>query len=507
MMNGPLGLGLTLKGTDQASPSIARVKRGLVELRHEAGRSRDSVGRFTGSATQGVATMNRGLVQMHAAGVKARDQVSDLFGDVRAFGLRMAAGGGIGLGAGFGLATANGELSDALAGLKVVVDAGDAEMARFKSVALDMGMTSQFTASQVANSLTDIASAGYNAKDSVDLLRPSLNLATASLGQLTASDAAGVTAQALKAFGLQSKDAGASVDKMVASMNLFALQAKDLPLGLQNSVRGAFNLGQSLDETLISLGLVKNIMPRTESAATAVSMAMERLADKKVQTDLRGLGVAVVDNAGRFRPFLDVVGDLGPKLRAMTEAQRASFLQTTFGTEAVGGLNAIMGQLTAGVQTQTGETVKGAAAVAYLVDEPEDAAVLDLLEIVLHRAADEAVLEVLVQRLADERHVGDELAPPVAQPSDVLVDGVLEARDRGAGGDEAERDGEQRARRDDRCGSHRLEPGGEDAERRVATDHAPGHRREGGAEHEDAGGQHLHLLRHRAHGVPEPAQA
>jgi TP901 family phage tail tape measure protein len=377
MLNGPLGLGITLKGKDEATPTMARVKKGLVEIRQEANKGRDSLGRFTAGAARdarlanaGFGAATKGLVQMHQAGMKTRDEVRDLFGDVATFGKTMAAGGLAGFGLAGVVAHANGELSDALAGLKVVSGATADEMAHLKKVSLDMGMSSQFTAAQVATSLTDIASAGYNAKDSVDLLKPSLDLATASLGQLTSSDAAALTAQTLKAFGIESTGAGIAVDKLVASMNLFAVQAKDLPLGLANSVRGAKAMGQSLDETLVSFGLVKNIIPRVETAATAVSISMERMVDPKVQQRLKGMGVEVVDPlTKKFRPFLDVVGDMAPALDEMSESKRAAFLQDVFGAEALTGLNAILTQVTSGVTTQTGEVLRGAKALSYLRNE------------------------------------------------------------------------------------------------------------------------------------------
>ncbi|MCK7535247.1 MAG: hypothetical protein MZV63_31800 [Marinilabiliales bacterium] len=76
--------------------------------------------------------------------------------------------------------------------------------------------------------------------------------------------------------------------------------------------------------------------------------------------------MAVVDSKGSFRQFLDVLGDMAPALDKMTEAQRSAFLLKAFGREALGGVNAILTQVTNGIRTNTGETVKGAEAIAYL---------------------------------------------------------------------------------------------------------------------------------------------
>lgn len=261
------------------------------------------------------------------------------------------------------------EFEDALGRLQAVSGATTKDMLMLKDAAIDAGIATQFNPTEAADALTDLASAGYNAKDAFALLRPTLDLAAGSLGQLSPSDAAGLASQAMKAFSIDTKDAALTVDKLIQATNVFSIQAKDLPLGLANASRGAIAMNQSLDETLVAFGMVRNVIPRVESAATAVSVAMERMVDPKVQTALKGLGVTAVDSAGKFRPFLDVVGDMLPELNKMTEAKRSAFLQDTFGTEALAGFNAIMSQATKGIQTNTGETLKGADAIKYLRDQ------------------------------------------------------------------------------------------------------------------------------------------
>ncbi|MGN6109989.1 MAG: phage tail tape measure protein, partial [Kofleriaceae bacterium] len=192
-------------------------------------------------------------------------------------------------------------------------------------------------------------------------------------GELSPQAAAGLASQAMKAFGLSTEEAAISVDRMLQAVNVFALNANELPLALGTVSRGSQALNQSLSETLIALGLVKNVIPGVERASTAAAVAMEQLADPKVQQRLRSIGVAVVDSNGRFRAFLDVLGEMAPAMDRMTEAQRSSFLLKAFGREALGGVNAILTQLTAGMRTNTGETVRGAAAIAYLRQQFEEA--------------------------------------------------------------------------------------------------------------------------------------
>lgn len=296
-------------------------------------------------------------------------------GSFRALGTGLGVfGAGAGAVAGaFALADAAGAFEQAIAAVGAVSGATAPELEALKEAAIDAGIATQFGPTQATLGLRELAQAGFNAEESIRLLRPALDLAAGSLGELTPQAAAGLAAQAMKAFGLSIDDASISVDRMLQAVNVFALNANELPLALGTASRGAQALHQSLSETLIALGLIKNVIPGVERASTGAAVAMERLADPQVQRRLRGIGVAVVDNKGGFRAFLDVLGDMAPALDRMTESQRSAFLLQTFGREALGGVNAILTQVTTGIRTNTGETVRGAQAIAYLRKQFDEA--------------------------------------------------------------------------------------------------------------------------------------
>ena len=71
------------------------------------------------------------------------------------------------------------------------------------------------------------------------LLIPVLDLAGGLLAELTPAQAAGLASQALKAFGVSSDDAAIAVDRILQAVNVFALNASELPTALGNASRGA----------------------------------------------------------------------------------------------------------------------------------------------------------------------------------------------------------------------------------------------------------------------------
>ncbi|MFM2153002.1 MAG: hypothetical protein RL199_1437, partial [Pseudomonadota bacterium] len=284
-------------------------------------------------------------------------------------GLALVTAGASTLAGALSLAGVAGRFEQAIAAVGAVSGATRTELQRLEEAAIQAGIATQYSPTEATMGLRELAQAGYSAHDSIELLLPVLDLAAGSLGALSPQEAAGLAAQTMKAFGLETSQAAVSVDRMLQAVNVFALNADDLPLGLGTAARGAQALHQSLSETLISLGLVKNVIPGIERAATGVAITMERMADPDTQAKLRGLGVTVTDDAGHFRGVLDVVAELGPALDRMTDAKRAAFLIDAFGAHALGGLQAMLTQVTTGIRTNTGVTVRGAEAVAYLRDQ------------------------------------------------------------------------------------------------------------------------------------------
>lgn len=284
-------------------------------------------------------------------------------------GLAVFTAGAAMVGGAFALAGAAGKFEQSIAAVAAVSGATAQELDQLRGAAIEAGVATQFSPTEATLGLRELAQAGFNAQESMQLLIPVLDLAAGSLGELSPQQAAGLASQAMKAFGIETGQAAITVDRMLQAVNVFALNASELPLALGTASRGAQAMNQSLSETLIALGLVKNIIPGVERASTAVAVSMERMADPEVQQKLRGIGVSVTDSQHRFRSFLDVLGDLAPALSKMNEAERSAFLLKTFGREALGGVNAMLTQVTNGIRTNTGVTVKGADAIAYLRDQ------------------------------------------------------------------------------------------------------------------------------------------
>lgn len=335
-----MGLGFVFTAHDLASAKIQSLERSFMSLDRRVGIGSERIGSAFRELGVGLSIMTVGATMVGGA---------------------------------FALADKAAQFEQAIAAVGAVSGATKDELWQLHEAAIDAGIATQFSPTEATVGLKELAQAGFNAQDSIRLLIPVLDLAGGSLGELSPAQAAGLASQALKAFGISADEAGLAVDRMLQAVNVFALNASELPMALGIASRGAQALHQSMSETLIALGLVKNIIPGVERASTGVAVAMERMADPKTQTALKGIGVSVTDSGGHFRSFLDVLGEMAPALDKMTDAKRSAFLIDTFGAHALGSVQAILTQVTNGIKTSTGATVKGADAVAYLRKQFEDA--------------------------------------------------------------------------------------------------------------------------------------
>jgi TP901 family phage tail tape measure protein len=158
-----------------------------------------------------------------------------------------SAGAGVVAGA-FSLANAAGRFEQSIAAVGAISGASAVELQQLRDAAIGAGIATQFSPTEAVLGLRELAQAGFNATESMALLSPVLDLAGGSLGELAPQQAAGLAAQAMKAFGLSVDEASVSVDRMLQAVNVFALNASELPMALGVASRGAQALHQSLSE-------------------------------------------------------------------------------------------------------------------------------------------------------------------------------------------------------------------------------------------------------------------
>jgi TP901 family phage tail tape measure protein len=231
-----------------------------------------------------------------------------------------------------------------LAAVKNIANATASDMVILRDAAFEAGLKTQFSPTQAVEGLQNLAAAGFSAAKSAQLLDRSLILAQA--GQISVAQSTATMATAIKLFNLQGKDQETLVDKLLKTTSMFKIHSVDLEQGLAKTAAAALLTNQSVDEMLLTVGLIKNVFPDAGEAGNSVSRAMQSLSQKadKVKKDF---GVDVLDANGAFKPALDLFLELDEaSAKAFPNAaKRSEKLSRLLGSFGIKGFSAAVGSI------------------------------------------------------------------------------------------------------------------------------------------------------------------
>lgn len=333
-----LGLGFIFTARDQATGTIRRIGGSMRGLGNNFRQSATLMGGAAVAIGSAIATMAAGLGTLRGA---------------------------------FNLAQQSSEFGFQIARVGAISRATSAELVQLEERAIQAGIATQFSPTEAAEGLNELAVRGFTAAESMTALTGVLDLAAG--GNIGVALSAQSVGAALRVFGLQAEQSGYAVDRLLRISNVTALQANELALALGNVSRGAGLTRQNLEEMLPAIGLVRNTGVEASVASNAVSSALLFMA--RNANEFQRIGVSVTDAQGRFRPFLDIVMETNQQLseRFPNAAQRSATAMELFGRFGVVAFNAVAEQTRAGIRDTEGNMRRGADAVRYLREQMQSA--------------------------------------------------------------------------------------------------------------------------------------
>jgi len=247
-----------------------------------------------------------------------------------------------------------------LSRLGFVARATKEEMAELEGVAIKTGLATQWSPQEAIDGLRTLRQSGLTTKESLDALKPALDLATGSAGELGLARAAKTAAVAMMKF----KHTGAPVrelmDALTHSTRESNIEFRDLPIilnslrtapqqlkmtstealtlvgALKNSGMMAAQAGQSLagfarglvnNEKILDRYLLKQKMTTAEFQKMDVTDITKGRGLMKVRA-IKELGVSMFDLAGKLRKPKDIILDLVRNLERLSGESEAKYLKT-----------------------------------------------------------------------------------------------------------------------------------------------------------------------------------
>jgi len=209
------------------------------------------------------------------------------------------------------------------------------EMAETEAVRLNMAAT------KTAEAFYFLGSAGLSAADQMKAFVPVAALSKAATLEMGA--AAEMVVDTMKGFKIAFEDTAHVTDvmaKAVTSSNMtFAQLGKTMSM-----VAGVAKMtNNTIEETAAMIATMADVGIKGTRAGTSLRRSLLNLAAPT--SDIRDLmekyNIAIYDANGAMKPFIQLVGEISPKLRAASEEQRNYAFKTMFGARAIAGQLAV----------------------------------------------------------------------------------------------------------------------------------------------------------------------
>jgi TP901 family phage tail tape measure protein len=218
--------------------------------------------------------------------------------------------------------------SDAMKTVGAVSQASEKDLAMLTDTAKKLGATTSFTATQVAQMMTELGRAGFNPQQVNTMTSAVMNLARASGTE--AAMASGIMAATLRQFGLEAMDAAHVADVLTHAANATFNSVESLGEALKYAGPVAKSLGMSLEDTVAILGTLGNMGIQGSEAGTALRR-LSVLSAAEAGKMQEVFGVAFLDAAGNARPLVDVLGDVAGSLNGLASGERIGKMNEAFG--------------------------------------------------------------------------------------------------------------------------------------------------------------------------------
>lgn len=290
---------------------------------------------------------------------EAEDKLEEFSGNLEDLGAAFA-----GLGATFAAPAALGvkafaDFEQRILTLKGVTKATEQELQKMNDVALELGASTSWSASQVADGMTALGRMGFNPSEITNAISPVMDLAR-GLG-VTIDDAAGMLGAALNQFGAGATEAVKYADILTKATNAAAISSTELGESLKYSGAAGAAVGQSIEDVVALTMSLRNMGLDASQAGTALRTIFLSLQDAKKAGQFEDIfNVNLRGSDGVLRSLVEVFAEAQTAAQGLGDTL-AGTVQGLFGTEAA---TAGVSLLAAPDLTQNKDALKDSAGAA-----------------------------------------------------------------------------------------------------------------------------------------------
>lgn len=226
--------------------------------------------------------------------------------------------------------------------VQAIAGATKNELEELTNQAIQLGSETSFSASEVAEGMENLASAGFTTEEIMEAMPGLLDLAASSGAELaTASE---IAASAIRGFGLEAGEAGHVADVFAEAAARTNAQTEDMGYAMKYIAPVANIMGLKIEEVAAAIGIMSDAGIKGEQAGTTLRGALVRLTkptDKMLDV-MEDLGISFYDNEGKMKSLTEMISMLQEATKGLTDEEQQYALTTLFGTESLSGMVALI---------------------------------------------------------------------------------------------------------------------------------------------------------------------
>lgn len=209
-------------------------------------------------------------------------------------------------------------------------------------LAQDLGKSTKYSASEVAQAMQYTGMAGWTAKENMEGLEGILNTAAATGADL--SKTSDIMTDAISAFGNTAKDSGMFADVMTKACTSANVSIDTL--GESYKYAGAIcgTMGYSVQDATTALAAMGNQGIKGSTAGNTLKNAISNLSAPTKQTKdaMKELGISITNQDGSMKSLGEVITNVQGSFKGLTKDQQSAYAKALFGKQSMAGMLAVI---------------------------------------------------------------------------------------------------------------------------------------------------------------------
>lgn len=243
---------------------------------------------------------------------------------------------------GTGIVKMSSDFEAAMSKVQAISGATEEDFNTLKAEAQRLGATTAWSASEVAEGMTEMAKAGWSTQQIMDGMSGVLNAASASgenLGTVST-----IVADAITGFGLEAADATKVADLLTQAANAGTIDISDLGESFKYIAPMAASMGISIEDATTAMAAMSMAGIKGSQAGTSLRTMLARMVKPTdaVAGAMNALGIVLTNEDGTFKSLDTIVAEMRGSFSGLTDEQKTYYATILAGQEGMSGLLSLL---------------------------------------------------------------------------------------------------------------------------------------------------------------------